>query len=194
MFNNFVAGLMEKIFHFLVKHPDLFKSEGKKRIELLENLQLAQTFKDYLAEISEKHFMDDMKQALDYSQKAKELSLQGNKFFAHIVEFLTHEIALKIDLMPDDFSLLKTPERIEISEKLISGASTAAQSLREILVNFSYQQIANEIHQLANAVKKTPYILVQTPRSLDEKFKEKSANNFWQNTHQASRFFKSTAN
>lgn len=171
MFNSFVGGILEKIFHFLLKHPDLFKLEDKKRASALEHLQLAKSFKEYLEQVSEKHFLEDINKALNFSQNAKDQSLRNNKFFAALTKFITEEIALKIDLLPEDFALLKTKERAEIAEKLISGESHAANSLREVLVNFSYQQIANEIYQLSNSVKEIPYIIVQTPRAVDHELK-----------------------
>ena len=171
MFNAFVAGLMEKIFHFLQKHPDLFKLEDKQRAEALENLQLAKPLKEYLATVSEKKFFEEIHQALNFSQNAKDQSLTGNKFLLSVIEFLTNDIALKIDLLPENFSLLKVKEREEIAEKLISGDSSAAESLRAILVHFSYQQIANEIYTLSNKVHEVPYIIVQTPRAADHELK-----------------------
>ncbi len=171
MLNTFVAGLLEKIFHFLVKHPDLMQLEGSKRATILENLQMANCFKEYLETVSEKTFLTDMQQALVYSQNPKESKLKGNKFFTKVAHFLTTDIALKIDLLDENFALLPVKERETVVEKLISGDSSAAESLRSLLVNFSYQQIAEEIYTLSNSVKETAYILVQVPRTVDHELK-----------------------
>ncbi len=172
MFNTFVAGLMEKIFHFLINHPDLFKSENKKRAEMLEGLKLSKLFKEYLLEVSEKHFMQDMAQALKFAHGEKDFNAKNNKFLEKVAEFFTTEIAFKIDMIESGFYLMSAKERRDIVDALIPGESEAAISMKDILVNFSYQQIANEIYKLSSSVKETPYVLIQVPREIDHQLKK----------------------
>lgn len=171
MFKDFLTALLEKMLTHLVKHPDFFtKKEGAQEKEL-ENLSIPATFKKYLEKVSAKEFMSDLTIVTAYIHSPKNAQIKNNEFFKHFVEFLTLELARKIDHLDSKFYLLPKKERDEIIEKLISGDSQLAKSLKSILANYTYQQLAAEIVELSAKVANAPYVVVQSPREIDTELK-----------------------
>jgi hypothetical protein len=170
MFQKFTASLLEKILKFVTAHPDLFKDDNRSKT--LEGLSLPKSFIDYLSEVSEKQFLKDVELASVFAKSGyRNVTLRKNKLFAAIAEFLTKDLASKLDFLDSEIALMKEKDKREVVEKLIKGESSLAKSLREVLVRKTYQQIASEIFKLAQSVETTPYLVVQSPREIDLKLK-----------------------
>ena len=159
MFNQFIAALLQKI----VTH--LSENKGFKN---LDELSVPEAFKNYLIQTNEEEFMADLKVILQYLQSPKTATVKNNKFFTALLGFLTSDLARKLDYIDGNFYLLSAEKRKKFVENLIKGASTLAETLRNILTNFTYQQIGEAIHVLANQVDKKPYIIVQSPREITD--------------------------
>lgn len=178
MFNEFITALAQKITHFMVNHPNFFTLKEDEKEKLLVGLKLPKFFKEYLQETTANDFLTDLELVINYIRSNKDQNLKNNKLFEKIVEFLTTELAMKMDIINSEFCLLSSPKRREIAEELIPGESEAAISIREIMVNYSYQQICAEIYDLCSRVKEAPYILIQSPREIDHELKRKIRKNF----------------
>ncbi len=176
MFKDFLTALIQKIVTHLKSHSDFFTLSEDDREKNLEAVSIPRTFKKYLVTATEKTFINDLGLIVRFSNDSKNSEIKGNEFFKHLVEFLNSELALKIDHINGDFYLLNKKERIEIVEKLIKGESTLAQTLKTILVNFTYQQLTQEVFTLGSIVMDAPYILVQSPREIDTELKREIRN------------------
>lgn len=181
MFKDFLTALIHKIVVFLKENPEFF--EKRKN---LEDLSIPKAFKDYLENVKEKDFLHDLARVTLYIEDCKNTDIKNNEFLKSLREFLTTELARKLDHLDGKFYLSKTTEKREVIEQLIKGDSLLATSLRNILVQFNYQQIAEEIYNLSAKIEKTSYTVVQSPREIDpelkkeirQKIQEKSANVF----------------
>ncbi len=171
MFKDFLTALLEKMLTHLVKHPDFFTKKEGAQVKELENLSIPATFKKYLEKVSAKEFMADLEVVTAYIHNPKNAQIKENEFFKHFAEFLTLELARKIDHLDSNFYLLSKKKRDEIIEKLISGESQLAKSLKTILTNYTYQQLAAEIIELGVKVAAAPYLVVQSPREIDSDLK-----------------------
>lgn len=172
MFKDFLTALLNKITVFLVSNKDLFEHKESKREEILEKLSVPESFKTYLAKISEKEFVEDLETVILYIEDPKNTNIKNNEFFKSLLEFLSKDLARKIDYLDSDYYLMRKEKRAKFVEQLIKGESVLAQSLKDILINYNYQQIAEKIYELANKTEKTPYIVVQSPREIDTELKK----------------------
>lgn len=171
MFKTFLTALESKIISFLISNKDLFEHNESKRSEKLESLTIPKTFKTYLSKVSEKEFLDDLKLLVAYIHSSQLVNVKNNQFFENILSFITHELANKIDYLDSNFYLLKRKEREDVALKLLPGDSALAEALREILIHYTYQQIAEEIYHLGSKVGDIPHILIQSPREIDMELK-----------------------
>lgn len=186
MFKPFVAASAQKIIGFLGKHDNFFETKEETRKEKLKDLQMPESFVDYLLQTDEKQFLADLSLMSNYAKGAKSLNLKKNKFFLAIVQFMTADFARKLDLLDNDFYLFTPKSREVIVDKLISSDSNLANTLKNILLTKTYQQISAEIYELSNKVQNAPYILVQSPREISpelkkeirQKIKEENATHF----------------
>jgi len=172
MFKEFLTALLHKIITFLVSHKDLFEHSESEREKILEKLSVPEAFRTYLTKVSAPKFMKDIETVVLYLEDPKNTNITGNEFFKRFLEFLSKDLARKIDYMDTDYFLMRKEKRIEFIEKLIKGDSILASSLRGILVNHSYQQITEQVYALGNKTEKTPYIVVQSPREMDTELKK----------------------
>lgn len=173
MFQPFVTAAIQKITIFIGKHHDFFEKNAKQRHELMaKSLKVPAAFTEYLEEVSEKEFLQDLKLIVNYAKGAKDLNFRSNKFFAALSEFLRGDFARKLDLLDNDFYLYSIKNREKIVDELIKADSQLAQTLKDILLNKTYQQISSAIYELSRKVQATPYILVQSPREIKAEMKK----------------------
>jgi len=170
MFRNFTTALLQKTTEFLIENPNFFTENNREA--KLEKLVLPKAFINYLSEVKEKEFMKEMELLIQYSKANKGINIKNNKFFLALTEFLTTEFARKLDLLDTEYYLFNSDNRFKVADKLINSNSKLANTLKDILVNKTYQQISSAIHELASQVYETPYILVQSPKEIDVELKK----------------------
>lgn len=172
MFKDFLTALLHKITVFLIAHKDFFEHGEDSREKKLENLSVPAAFKTYLLKSAEKEFMNDIGIVLSYIENPKNTSINGNEFFKRFLEFLSTDLARKIDHLDSDYYLSSKEKRADFAEQLIKTDSLLAETLRTILINYNYQQLTEEIYGLGNRTEKAPYIVVQSPREIDTELKK----------------------
>ncbi|PIR55404.1 hypothetical protein COU74_01200 [Candidatus Peregrinibacteria bacterium CG10_big_fil_rev_8_21_14_0_10_36_19] len=170
--NNFLTALVQKLVTFLNENHNFFELKESEKSKKLESLSVPVQFKQYLEKADANSFMLDLKVVVQFIQDSKNAVLKENSFFKALLKFITEDLARKIDHLDGNFYLLPKQERVEIVDKLINADSQLAETLKEILTNFTYQQIANEIQELGKRIANTPYILVQSPREIDNELKK----------------------
>jgi len=171
MFKNFLAALLEKITHHLIKHVDFFEHKSAWRKENLEHISIPATFKKYLEDLDESDFLKDVLLISNFIHSPKTTEIKDNTFFKTLLEFLNIELGRKIDQLDGEYYLMDQQGRKEVIEKLLPGESHLAKSLREILENQTYQQLTSEINNLGYKVAQASYIVVQSPREIENKLK-----------------------
>lgn len=172
MFKEFVTALVQKMVAFLAKHPDFFSQSKADKEKLSEHLSVPTAFKEYLLEVSEHAFLKDMEAVMIFTHQPKDKAIAKSHFFKALLEFLNTDLARKIDLLDSHYYLLQKPKREEVVDSLIKGDSLLAASLRDILVNYTYQQICENINNLSSIVSTSPYIVVQSPREVAPEMKK----------------------
>lgn len=169
MYSKFTSALLQKILTFLNDHPDLLNQKERKA---LDKLTLPEAFKNYLHEVSEAEFMKDVTLASKFAKGDKGLNLKGSKFFEAIVEFITSDFARKLDLLDSEYYLFSLENRHKIADKLVSGDSPLAESLRDIILTKTYQQISSATQKLLRQVGSFSFILVQSPSEISPEIKK----------------------
>lgn len=170
MFRSFLLILIREILGFLKKNPSFFGEEETTRHETVKNLKIPTPFTQYLSKTSEKEFLDDLRTALGFIHTGK-ATLRDNAFFKALLELFTGSFALRIDRMSQSANLSEK-ERSILTEKLIGSDSDLAQTLRHILLVYSYQEIATEISRLSKKGVGAPTLIVQSPRAIELELKK----------------------
>lgn len=171
MFNEFIAILLRKITEFLQKNPGYFGLKDSEKSASLKSLTIPESFQEYLKQINEKEFIDDIGKISHFCQGSKDLQINKSAFFKALVFFLTSELARKIDYLNGEYYLLAREERQELVDKLVKSETGLAEALKNILLNYTYQQIGNSISGLAKSMGAGKFIVIQTPKEIDPQFK-----------------------
>jgi len=188
MFKDFSTTLAQKFTEFLSKHPDFFTISEKKRTELVESVRLPKAFKEYLLNVNEKHFINDLSLILKYVKSRSKrilmpslvgsemcirdsIKIKGSPFFKALVNFLISDFAAKLDHFDYQTALMDKKHLTELVNTMITSSTPLANTLKQILLTRTYQQMASSIYELAQKVEQSPYIVVQSPREIDTKLK-----------------------
>lgn len=174
MINTFLSALLYELVHFLTKHKDFFELKAEVREEKLQNLKVPTTFKHYLIGVSSEHLLKDLKVVMAFLNGAAmaQLPLKGNAFFKSLTEFFTVTFASKVDELPGRFYLLPYEARVVEIKKIIESDNRIADALREFLVTNSYQEVAEMLNDLSQAVTGADTVLVQSPRDINSDLKK----------------------
>ncbi len=172
MFKDFVAALAQKMVSFLSAHPGYFEQTKSEKEAMCEKLSVPTVFKQYLLEVSEHQMLKDFEALIIFTHQPKDKAIAKSHFFKALLEFLNTDLARKIDFLDSNYYLLQKPEREEVVENLIKGDSLLANSLKSILVNYTYQQISESINNLSQIISDSPYIVVQSPREVTPEMKK----------------------
>lgn len=161
MFHSFLTALAyEMVQHKSAGHNDM------------ESLRIPSLFKAYLEKVSDKDFLEDLALMVEFANGAKDLPLKGNAFFETFLDFLTGPFASKMDVLTGDFYALSQDKQEKLIEKVISSDSRVAESLRQLLVLNSSQELSEAIQALSQVIAEAPFILVQSPREMDSDLKK----------------------
>ncbi len=172
MLVRFNIALSYEIINFLKKHSDFFELNEKVRAEKLETAQIAKTIKNYLTTATEVEFMADLKGLISFSTGNNNQDLTGNGLAHGIAIFWVNNFAGKLDSLAIDFYMLSQKEQEAHAEKLLKSDSLLGETLKEIVVTLTAQELMSQISEFTRKVKETPYILVQSPREVDHDLKQ----------------------
>lgn len=172
MFKEFTTALIQKILTFLSSHHDFFGQSKAEKENLSAHLSVPHAFKEYLISTNEKEFLADLKIAMIFIHQPKDKSIAKSDFFKALLKFLNTDLARKMDLLDSRYYLMEKPDREKVVNELIKGESLLADSLRNILVNYTYQQICENINSLSSIIADAPYIVVQSPREVTPEIKK----------------------
>lgn len=164
MLNRFITAIIVEVTKLLTKHPDFFDGDREK---VLENAKIPSSIKAYLKEVSEKQFIQDLSQAIEYTKTPQKVAIQENGLLKGIAEFFTKTFINDIYKLPIVFYKEDTKAQKEAVNKLITKDSLLGQTLRELLVDNSYQELFEGLTSFIQATLKAPYVVVQTPIELD---------------------------
>lgn len=172
MFTKFLTVLIYRVTSYLQDKPDFFKLSAAEKEKFMKEWSIPATFKVYLAAVTEKEFIEDLALILKYVQGAKDLNVHQNSFFTAFLSFITQELARKIDYLDGEYYLMPKESRKKFVDKLINSDSSLAEALKDILTNYTYQQIGSETNNLGVKVKGAPYLVVQSPRAITAELKK----------------------
>ena len=172
MFTPFLTALIYEISRFLSKHPNFFDAKKEEREKVLENLRIPTPFKHYLSELGSATFMREFVEMVHLAGGSENIKLAHNGFFKALVVFFTETFSAKFDALSNAYYLAPMDQRRQVVDQLISGETQVAQALRDLLVSYTYQDIATEIHEFCRKVADAPYLLVQSPREVSPELKK----------------------
>lgn len=172
MIKDFLSALTYDMSKFAAKHSDFFDLKESERGEKLKPQQLPTALKAYLSKVSAKDFMHDLALTLKFIEKPKEAKIEKNNFFVAVVEFFSGGFAHHVDALETDFYLAKSETRKKMINEVIKGESLTIQSIRNLLVFESHQQIASMVNDLAKRASNAPHIIVQSPREINVELKK----------------------
>ena len=177
MFKHFLTALTQRIVVFLTSHKNFFELNENERKTKMEELTVPGSFKAYLLEINDEEFMKDIKLIFRYINEPAKTNVKESIFFNFFACFLSFELAKKIDYLNGDFYLMPTEKRKEAVNKLIKSDSILARTLKDILSNYTYQQIVSNIYEINAKVSTVAYLVVQSPREMNTELKKEIREN-----------------
>lgn len=174
MFKQFLTALLFETLNYIGKHPDFFNESKEKKTTHLEHLRIPSAFKNYLVNVESKDFLQDLSMAVQYMNGADIKSLKVNKsdFFKAMAEFLTVNLAAKMDELTVDFYMKSVKKQAEELEDKIKSDSHVAKALKDILLNNSTQELSSVIDEFARTVAGAKFIVLQSPREIDTELKK----------------------
>lgn len=170
MLRSFLLILVREMLHFLKSNPGFFEKEENARREKIKDLKIPTPFIHYLVKSSEKEFLDDLRIALEFIRTGSG-AIKENALFKALLQLFTGSFGLRIDMMSRAANLSEK-DRSATAEKLIESDSALAQTLRRILLVYSYQEIATEMSGLSKKVVGAPTLIVQSPRAIELELKK----------------------
>lgn len=182
MFKQFLTALLFETLNYVGKHPDFFKESKEKKISHLENLRIPSAFKNYLINVDSKDFLQDLALAVQFMNGADIKSLKTNKsdFFKAMAEFLTVNLAAKMDELTVDFYMKPVNKQAEELEEKIKSDSHVAKALKDILLNNSNQELSTVIDEFTRTVTGAKFIVLQSPREIDPELKKEIRKKLWE--------------
>lgn len=137
-----------------------------------EEAKVPKPVKAYLAEVDAATLMQDVRTLTAYLGGETGASLAGCKLAEALALFWATDFAMKLDKMTTDFYLLSQAKQREVVDQTIQSNSLVAETLKDLLVSYSYQEVAQGIGDFVRGASGTPYILVQSPREIDFELKK----------------------
>jgi F0F1-type ATP synthase delta subunit len=171
MLQTFLSPLSYEIVRFLGKHPDFFNGNSEARAKALENLRIPVQFKHYLESVEEGAFLSDLRVLVSYLNGG-DLSLKKNALMLAALDFFTGPFASKLDMIFSDYYTLPEQDRRKVVEALIKSDTRLAESLRDLLLHRTYQELASEINSLAAKTADSSTVIVQSPREMEADLKK----------------------
>lgn len=166
MLNKFITVLIIEITRFLTSNKDFFELSQEKREKALSEVKFPTSVKTYLLTVNAETFTQELAGILKYIKNAP-VKLEENEFAKSICSFLVNNFANDVYSLPVDYFKLKYSEQIETVNKVIKSNSELAISLKQILTDYSYQEILNGIFSLLQKSFSSPLVIIQSPCEVD---------------------------
>jgi len=173
MLNRFLTAVLYELLHYAQKHPDFSNTDSAN---------LPAPIKAYLSKVQPSDFMRDIRLLVKYAN-GENLITKDNALLTAIAEFLTINLSTKIDQLHVEFYRLKAYEQAKQIEELVSSHTLIAQTLKEMLVKASLEELTQAVYKFIKSVVEVPYIIVQTPREMSAELKKEIRNNLREHNH-----------
>lgn len=183
MLNKFITVLIIEISKFLTSNKEFFNSNKTEREKLLAEVKFPNSVKAYLTEVSELDFTTDLSGVTKFLKNSP-VKLEKNMFLQAIASFLVNNFANDVYSLPLSFFKLTYKDQKEAAEQVIKSNSELANTLKEILTDYSYQEILNGIQSLAEKTFQSPLVVVQTPTEMELETKKEIRENLSQSLNQ----------
>lgn len=168
--DRFLSTLVYELSAFLLEHKDFFSK--KERDALVEKTKFPKPVKAYLAKVSDKDFMSDLKTLVSFLINPSQANPKNNKLMEAVASFLTQDLSGKLYHLDSDYAKVSRKKQTEIVKALIKSDTTLGSALKDIFLNNSHQEIYEAISNFSQSVSDSPYVIVQTPAEIDAKFKK----------------------
>lgn len=183
MLNKFITVLIIEISKFLTSNKEFFNSNKTEREKLLAEVKFPNSVKAYLTEVSELDFTTDLSGVTKFLKNSP-VKLEKNMFLQAIASFLVNNFANDVYSLPLSYFKLTYKDQKEAAEQVIKSNSELANTLKEILTDYSYQEILNGIQSLAEKTFQSPLVVVQSPTEMELETKKEIRENLSQSLNQ----------
>lgn len=170
MFNSFLTILTQNMLKFLEKEGEFFAQNEAGREKKLDHLNAPAPFKVWLKNSNEHAFLSDLSGVIELIQGANVKKTSQNELLKTLLKFFNGPLATRMEIMHESYSMSEE-NKLSILDKLFKGNNGISETLRELLLTNSYQELANAASELSQTMGNTPYIVVQSPREIDVELK-----------------------
>lgn len=154
MIENILKSLLFEILDLLNKQRELLSETLENRQKILKEADnLPEEIKNYLAEVKEKEFIEDINELINFLNSGA--LILKSELAKSLKNFFTTSLS----------DLLDNRETLKMKGKL-------AEAINDLLKNNSDKEVTNLINNFISLIGETPFIMVQSPRSIDFKLKK----------------------
>jgi F0F1-type ATP synthase delta subunit len=157
-----------EVIKMLQDNKNFFEGDRDK---VLESVKLPSGVKTYLKEVSQENLMSDIQNATEYLKDASKVNVSENGLLKGIALFLTETFINDIYKLPIIFYKENRESQMKTIDTLITSNSLLGKTLRELLIDNSYQELFEGLTSFVRNTLDAPYLVVQTPIELDTKKK-----------------------
>lgn len=176
MLNKFITVLIIEISTILVANKNFFEGNKEAKEKILAEFKVPKSVKAYLVEVTELELVQDLR-GITQLIKNSPVNIEDNKLAIAITNFLVNNFANDLYSLPLDYFKLNYKDQQESIANVIPSNSPLANSLKEILTDYSYQEILSTIQLLAEKTLGAPLVLIQSPCEIELNTKKEIRDN-----------------
>jgi len=175
------TAIITDLAKILKEDSGFMSASAEKRLEGIHH-HYGQTYphsiSEYMSTVTAEEFMKDVKAVLEFG-KDEGIEKECGVYEA-VAAYLSKEFGRKLDELDSRFFFEGLAKRQEKLSHLFPGKSFFSHFMREIFVEGTYQELAENAYIALKTVKDIPTILVQSPVELETALKKEIRENFFE--------------
>lgn len=175
MLDRLLTAMVYEILSCISKNSELFADNNVKDKALASAHGLPAQVKTYLESVPEGQFFADLTtitQVIHSGVASLSMKDKDNALLKAVAQFLVKNFAKKLDSIPLDYYRLSKSDQRKKVEEMVKSDGFIGQSLKDLLVDYSLQELNQGLADFIRQITNSSYILVQSPREISKETKE----------------------
>lgn len=173
MLKEFGLAAIKDFIGFLKKESNFFSLDEKAKQEMITNHfkdDYPTVLTDYLKKATEGQFLKEVKQALSVFDRSVYADPK-NELITALAYYISKDFAHHFDQLNISFFFDGLPERLKALKDLFPGELALSQTVRDVVLVSTYQEIGAMANAALSYIKEVPSIVIQTPVELDSELR-----------------------
>lgn len=169
MLKDLGVSALKDFIGLLKKESNFFSSDEKTRKLILSKAfgeSYPEAFMDYLSTTTDDLFLKEFKQSLAVFDKSTYADSKNN-FLNALAQYISKDFSHQFDQLTITFFFEPLPERLKMLNDLFPGSSFLYQTIRDLVMQSTYQEIGKLANEALSTLKGIPSVIIQTPVELE---------------------------